>query len=286
MPIDIPYTFVAGTKAKAAEVNANFQTIEEFVDDLEIDVDSMTTSISSLTENKANLNGQADEVFAMADAVSDYDGVNLRKLKELTANTKDSVTGFIVAKQDNRSINCTPGACWDTTYTYMIQSSTSLVYTQANLSANATYYAYVTADKETGNCQLTLSLSPTSTEVPSGYDYYRRLATVLTDANGNVETVINDHVVATAKNSTGFIGNEIYNPVSQPATQNLWIYVRMRTAQQGQYRVTVNNVEVAFGNTSYKWADAYGSLIPVKKGQYFAVEVSGAVDVHYYNMES
>ena len=191
MPINIPYTFVAGTKAKANEVNENFQTLEEFVDALETDVTSMVDTVEALETGKANVNGAADEVFAMADAVGNYDGVNLRTFKNLTANTKDAVTGFVVSKQSNTSIYASAGACWDTSYTKMIQSETSLTKNVTSLNANATYYVYVIMDASTEEVSLSLSSSSVTPEVTTGI-YYRRLATMTTDADGYVDTIIND----------------------------------------------------------------------------------------------
>ena len=47
-----PYTFRAGTYAKAAEVNANFDTVKNFVDDLESTI--LNNQVSNAVYNKAN----------------------------------------------------------------------------------------------------------------------------------------------------------------------------------------------------------------------------------------
>lgn len=282
MPINIPYTFVAGTKAKANEVNDNFQTVEEFVDALETDVNSMVDTVSELQTGKADINGASDERFAMADAVSSYDGVNLRTLKDLTANTKDSVTGFVVAKQSNTSIMASAGACWDTTYAKMIASETSLTKEVTGLSANATYYIYVVMDATTEAVSLSVSTSSVNPEVTTGI-YYRRLAVMTTDGDGYVDVITNDHVVATAKNTLGFIGTQLYSP-SSPATTNMWIYTATYGNESG-YDVTVDSLPVAHGGSGSKWGTQQSALVPVKKGQAFTVTTWGNAGVNYYQMD-
>ncbi len=280
MPIEIPYSFVAGTKAKASEVNANFNAIASFVDTLENNSAELESMISTLQTSKADVNGNASNLFRMKDAVSDYDGVNLRTLKRLTANSKDSVYGLRVSKQSNTSVNATAGACWDSAYTDMINSSTSLVAEQANLSANATYYVYVTSDKETGECQLIISLSNATPTLPSGYEYYRRLATVTTDSNGYIDTIANDNEPY-LESRAGFIGSQLSSQ-SSPAQQNMWIYAKT-SANDSWFNVVVNGLPVGNGGNAGKWGSTMSCLVPVKKGQPFSVTGSGHT-VKYYSM--
>lgn len=84
-----PYTFRAGTYAKAAEVNANFDTVKDFVDDLQDAIGNV--EVSKTPYNKANLQGNPDVVFhCKAGEESDTDSaVNLGQLQtaETTLNT-------------------------------------------------------------------------------------------------------------------------------------------------------------------------------------------------------
>lgn len=192
MPIEIPYTFIAGTKAKASEVNANFEAMKNFVDTLEVNSAGLEADITLLQTNKADLNGSVSEIFRMADAIGQYDGVNLRTLNKLTSNSKAVINGFRVSKQSNTAINATAGSCYDSNLAELIQSATSLTKDQPGMNANAKYYVYVTADRESGECQLVISLSDASPELPIGYELYRRLATISTDANGYISEVNND----------------------------------------------------------------------------------------------
>ena len=192
MPIEIPYTFIAGTKAKASEVNANFEAMKNFVDTLEVNSAELEADITLLQTNKADLNGSTSEIFRMADAIGQYDGINLRTLNKLTSNSKAVINGFRVSKQSNTAVNATAGSCYDSNLAELIQSSTSLTKDQPGMSANAKYYVYVTADRESGECQLVISLSNATPELPSGYELYRRLATISTDSNGYISEVNND----------------------------------------------------------------------------------------------
>lgn len=192
MPIEIPYTFIAGTKAKASEVNANFEAMKNFVDTLEVNSAELEADITLLQTGKADLNGSTSEIFRMADAVGQYDGVNLRTLNKLTSNSKAVINGFRVSKQSNTAVNATAGSCYDSNLAELIQSPTSLTKNQAGMSSNAKYYVYVTADRESGECQLVISLSNATPDLPSGYELYRRLATITTDSDGYISQVDND----------------------------------------------------------------------------------------------
>lgn len=88
-----PYTFRAGTYAKAAEVNANFDTVKDFVDDLQDAIGNV--EVSKTPYNKANLQGNPDVVFhCKAGEESDNNSaVNLGQLKS-TATTLNTAIGL------------------------------------------------------------------------------------------------------------------------------------------------------------------------------------------------
>lgn len=187
--IDIPYTFVPGTKAKANEVNSNFNAFKTFVDQNEVNIAQNSLDIQNLQDTKAELNGAIEQTFQVANPTNNYDAVNKQWFLANTANSKDTISGFQLTKQSNTSVSATAGSAWDSTYEYMITSGSSLTEDQSNLGQNATYYVYVCADKETSNVELIFSLSNATPELPSGYDYYRLLGNFKTDSNGNISTV-------------------------------------------------------------------------------------------------
>ena len=78
-----PYTFRAGTYAKAAEVNTNFDTIKNFVDGLEEQIGNVETS--SAVYNKANINGNASIKFNVANGTEANNAVNFGQLQSVAS---------------------------------------------------------------------------------------------------------------------------------------------------------------------------------------------------------
>lgn len=186
----IPYTFVAGTKARANEVNENFTSLKQFVDQLEVNEANNEINIANLESNKANLNGSNTELFSAADPTSNYNVVNLQTLKAKTLNSRSTIDGFQLSKFNNTTITATAGNCYDSTFEYMISQATSLQVNNSSLGENATYYVYVCADAATSTNQLVLDTSSTTPNLPADYDYFRRIGTVITDDNGHIDSVL------------------------------------------------------------------------------------------------
>lgn len=202
----IPNIFVAGTKARANEVNENFTSIKQFVDTLEVQASTNEIDITNLTNTKANTNGSNQERFQVADATNSFDAINKQTLLNLVKNTQEVIKGFVLSKFNDTTVSATAGSCYDSTFVYMITSTTSLSKTQENLGNDAKYYVYVCADKDTGTCELVISLSNTTPELPSGFEYYRQLGYFTTDDEGKINQVLNnDDTVAGEIAQNGYI---------------------------------------------------------------------------------
>lgn len=281
MPVEIPYTFIAGTKAKAKEVNDNFNALAIFVDQLELSNAELEVLVNQISATKADLNGDAGNRFQVADAIGNYDAINKHTFTNLTQNTKDTVSGFVISKQGNTSVNCTPGACWDSTYTAMISSSTSLVKDQSNLSANATYYVYVTSDKETGNCELVISLSNAEPELPTGYEYFRRLGYIKTDDNGYIDLVVSENDFANSGDlselkatTPGFpSGNVLTNSTSWTATENAWVFATWKGSNCNS-TLAIDGRTIFSGTSGTDRTTSEKISFPIMEGHSFALSGS------------
>lgn len=283
---EIPYTFIAGTKAKANEVNSNFTSIKQFVDQLESNQATNELNISNLESNKADVNGSQTEIFQVANAANNFDAVNLQSLKDYTANTLDVIRGFIPSKSNSNTISCTAGDCWDSTYTEMISSSTSLSLQDTALSADTTYYIYVCYNTDTSTCQLAFSTNSTTPALPVGFTLFRLIGSFVTESDGDIGTVSAIGSVDLS-NRIGFIGSpyggQITTSTTYTADQNHWLYVQCGFQEQVQTTITVlvDTLRVVNMQSGWKYGAAESSLIPIKKGQSVSITVSNRNDNSY-----
>ena len=206
MVLEIPYSFVPGTKAKANEVNSNFNAVKTFVDTNEADIATNQSDIMNLQNNKADLNGNISNRFQVANPTGEYDAVNKQYFMDNIANTLDYIGGFKLSIQGDTSVSASAGSCWDSTHEFMITSGSALTKDQSNLGNNATYYVYVCADKEGGSNELVFSLSNSTPELPAGFEYFRLLGRFTTDNNGHISQVINnDETISGEYSDKGYV---------------------------------------------------------------------------------
>lgn len=270
---EIPYTFIAGTKAKANEVNGNFTSIKQFVDQLESNLATAELDINNLETNKADINGSQNEVFQVANAENNKDAVNLETLRAQTVNSLDVIRGFIPFMSNATTISCTAGNCWDSTYKQMINSYTVLSLQDTALAANTTYYIYVCYDKETSSCKLAFSTNSTTPTLPAGYDYFRKVGSFTTNSSRIIDTVYPIGSVDLSS-KVGFIGTYIGEAASTTVATNVWLYVAIYE-NNATMQVTINGVEVASLARSSKWGTTTSALIPCQKGQVVQINHAG-----------
>lgn len=189
MPLDIPYTFIAGTKAKASEVNSNFQAVKTITDQNEVNIAQAEIDITTLQTTKADLNGAIENRFQVADPSGNYDAVNKQYFDNMIANVKPYINGFRLSKYDNTTISATPGSCYDSTGEYIFTSASALQVSQSNLGANATYYVYIAGGPDVDN-ELVISSSDTTPELPAGAEYFRLLGSFTTDEESHIYKVL------------------------------------------------------------------------------------------------
>lgn len=187
MTLIIPYTFVAGTKAQSAQVNEDFQAVATEVNSIGSNLADAETAITNLTNNKADINGNTSNRFAVADPVNSYDAVNKQYFNSLTQYL---LAGLVISKADDEYISCTAGACYDTTGAKILRFASDVSKSEYPYNVNATYYVYIIGMPAGGtNTQLLISISSSSPALPSGYTLYRGLGNFTTDSSGKIKDV-------------------------------------------------------------------------------------------------
>lgn len=275
MALIIPYTFVAGTKAKAAEVNADFQAVATEVNAQGNIITSVQATVTNLQNNKAEVNGNSSNRFSVATPINSYDAVNKIYLTDLT---KYLLVGLQLKKDDDDYIGCTKGATYDKTYSKILKFNADVSKQNTNQTANATYYVYIEGSADGTTTDLLISLSSDNPALDSGFTLYQYLGYYTTDEDGNISGIY-----GAAPSSGMQVTKEFKLRIGYPdltsGVSKTWNtehtaeepgWIRM-TGTMGKYysnlQIQVNGVSV--GGYHY-WAtdDAEGLIVffPVKKG--------------------
>ena len=189
MSIIKPYTFQGGTKARANEVNENFDRLYEQVNANITDIANMETEITNLGLDKADVAGSSLQRFAVADAVGDYDAVNLQTLRYLIWNSRDIIRGYAISKDGNNRIRVTWGVCYDSNETVVLPLRSSLAKTNNGQIANATYYVYSIGNDNGTTIDVLISTDSITPGMPSGYTRYRKIGYFKTDWNNKISDI-------------------------------------------------------------------------------------------------
>lgn len=188
MAITKPYTFQAGTKARASEVNQDFDILYSEVNRIGTEIVNIDIDIQNIDESKADINGNAGQVFKMANAVDSYDGVNKNVLENSIANIKDYISGFTISKDTDTSIIVSSGSCYDSTYTVVI-NSTGNITKENTIQGAGTRYVHAISDNTGRQVDILISSQSIDPALPSGYTKYRNIGSYITDNNGNITTI-------------------------------------------------------------------------------------------------
>ena len=283
MPFNIPYSFQAGTKAKANEVNENFLAVKQFVDILEDNEATNEINIADLQNNKANINGNPEQRFQCSDATASHDAVNLGTLIEYVDNTREVIRGFELSLFNTTTIQATAGSCYDSTFEYMILSNVNLTVETSSLAADTTYYVYVCADKDTKTNQLVYSTNNTTPSLPVGYEYYRRIGTFVTDDDGAISGVYSGNESPDSRNGVSYIGANIGTASTTTLTENRWLKIKIQSWGD-EVGVTIDGTEVAYIKNTKDWAFINTQLIPCKKGQTVTITKRGGGQATWLEM--
>lgn len=188
MAILKPYTFTAGTKARASEVNANFDALYTEVNSLESKIIDYDAELQRLQNTKADANGNYLNRFAVADAVTSYDAVNKQYLQNAIGNTVTYINGLGISRVDDNTITVNPGSCYDSTDSKLLILENSLEKQNTTQASSLTYYVYLIGT-EAGNEDVLISTLDASPNLPEGYVYYRLIGKYTTDEDNKIDVI-------------------------------------------------------------------------------------------------
>jgi hypothetical protein len=202
MAITKPYTFVAGTKAKAVEVNADFDTLYTEANRLGTEILNISVDIQDINSSKADVNGNATQRFQLANPEDSYDGVNKNYLEKSIANVKDYISGFVITKDTDNSIIVSAGSCYDSTFTTMITSTGNITKENLNQSPDKIYYVYIMSDNSGYNVDILITEESTNPRRPDGYDLFRGIGKFTTDEDNKIKYIYQHNSIIPEVKST------------------------------------------------------------------------------------
>ena len=209
MSIVKPYTFVAGNKARANEVNEDFDVLYQQVNANITDIANVEGDVQTLSTTKADINGSSVQRFAVADPVSSGDAVNKRTFFKQIANSIDYIGGLTISKDSgspNDTILIDPGAAYDSTKAIVLTLDVLTTKQNTTQSANATYYVYIIGNATGSSIDILISTEASVPTLPAGYTLYRKIGSYTTDSSGNIDII---------KSGDGTVPTSISNVVAK-----------------------------------------------------------------------
>lgn len=197
MSIVKPYTFVAGNKARANEVNEDFDVLYQQVNANITNIANVEGDIQTLSSTKANVNGDSTQRFAVANPVSSGDAVNKRTLFKQIGNSIDYIGGLTISKDSgspNDTILIDPGACYDSTKEVVLALDVLTSKQNSPQSANTAYYVYIIGSDSGSSIDILISTEPNVPALPTGYTRYRKIGSYTTNSSGYILNIYNNPV--------------------------------------------------------------------------------------------
>jgi hypothetical protein len=224
MAVIKPYTFVAGTKAKAAEVNEDFDVLYTEVNALGSTVVDYQSQIEQLASEKANVNGNYANRFSVANPTTNYDAVNKQTLFNTISNSLPYIYGLGITKVGDNTISVAAGECYDTTETTLLKLSGNLEKQNQTQAASSSYYVYIIGGANVNEDILisTLSLDP---NLPDGYTLSRRIGSYTTDSSNKILQVTNEQVSQYTINNLVAQNIESINADIVPTYKSGWVTI-------------------------------------------------------------
>lgn len=194
MSITKPYTFSAGTKARANEVNANFDTLYSQVNTNISDIAQINRDIDLVDLTKADINGNSTQRFAVANPVNPTDGVNKQTLTKSLTNVLDFINGLTIEKDTNSpndTILVNPGSCYDSTKQVILELSGITSKKNEGQGASTTYYVHIIGNDTGTSIDILISNSQLTPTLPTGYTKFRNIGSFVTDSSNRISIIKN-----------------------------------------------------------------------------------------------
>ena len=193
MSIVKPYTFVAGNKARANEVNEDFDVLYQQVNTNITDIANVEGDVLTLSSTKADINGSSAQRFAVADPVSSGDAVNKRTFFKQIGNSIDYIGGLTISKDSgspNDTILIDPGAAYDSTKQVVLALDVLTSKQNTTQSASTTYYVYIIGNATGSTIDILISTEASVPTLPAGYTLYRKIGSYTTNSSSNIDTIV------------------------------------------------------------------------------------------------
>lgn len=284
MAITKPYTFQAGTKARASEVNQDFDILYSEVNRIGTEILNIDIDIQNVAEGKADINGDAGQAFKMANPEDSYDGVNKNFLENAIANIKEYISGFIISKDTDTSIIVSSGSCYDSTYTVVI-NSTGNITKENTIQGAGTRYIHAISDSSGRQVDILISPQSISPALPTGYAKYRLIGSIIVDSENKISSIsyfgnnpnndnsIQSFVLNTMPNWSARKSRSVNT--NYTATQHGYIYVRVPITEYSiNASIIINSTTYDLGSGLTNREGGHSSVLffPIAQGDTYRIE--------------
>ena len=288
MSITKPYTFQPNTKARANEVNANFDTLYSQANTNISNIAANARDIDELNDTKAELNGDSTQRFAVADPVNNTDAINKQTMLGQLAPTIDYIGGLTITKDSNSpndTIIVSSGSCYDSTKKVVLSLANSTSKKNATQAASTTYYVHIVGNATGSSTDIIISTDSINPMLPSGYTLYRLIGYYTTNGNGNIEN-IGSYSSSITKESLSAVFPSYSNTIgiSMPYTarNNGWVYGHCYTGDGALGFLVNGKYVIRHRSSQYGGVGAeIGGIFPVKVGD--VVTCNGSFQSGYFS---
>lgn len=182
--VDVPYTFTPGDVARADQVNKNFQTIYSQVNSNTSSILQAENSLSNIQVNKANINGNQNNLFRVKSPVSDYEAVNKVTLEDYISNIKSIINGLNVSIDtgSTNTIIVHKGSCFDSTLQKVMYLTEDISFKNTNQYGDQTYNVYIVS-RDNG---LTFNVEVSLSEYNDSNILFRKIGKYRTNSSNEI----------------------------------------------------------------------------------------------------